>query len=207
MGDPARFSSGACGQSAWTRRQVVTSTTCAAVAAFFVERVQAHSRAGPITPPAPCPRVRLTTAAGQKTDLSRVVMGRITALQLMFTGCSATCPIQGSIFADTQNRLAKSGLLLQLLSISVDVLGDDAQSLRGWLNRHGAVPARWTAAVPLMADLPALTQFLRGRNSDADSHSTQVYLFNRRAELVFVTSELPPGAQLAGLLSELDTKS
>ena len=79
--------------------------------------------------------------------LQTLLKGHITAVQLMFTGCTATCPIQGAIFADAASQLATAGRELRLLSISIDPLGDDAQALTAWLQRYGAQPQRWGAAV------------------------------------------------------------
>jgi protein SCO1/2 len=146
----------------------------------------------------------LKGADGNVFELGRRLTGCITALQLMFTACSATCPIQGAIFADAQARLSNAPERLRLLSVSVDPLSDDPKALRTWLARFGAAPGRWTAASPSMSDQNRLPDFLRGRASDADRHAKQVFLFNKRAELVFRTTELPPGAYLAELMLDLD---
>jgi protein SCO1 len=171
-------------------------------------RAHAHSRAGPVEPPLPCPSLRLSTADRRSLDLRQLLAQRITAVQLMFTGCSATCPLQGAIFADAQQRLAKASPRVRLLSVSIDSLADDAKALQAWLARYAAARERWTAAVPVAgADVERLLRFLNGKGDGADSHSTQTYLFDAKAQLVFITPELPGGALLARLMTELDAKS
>lgn len=164
----------------------------------------AHSSIGPVDPPQRAPEMILGGADENAFELRRRLTGCVTAVQLMFTGCSATCPIQGAIFAEAQARLLKTAEHLRLLSVSVDPLSDDPKALRAWLARFGAAPGRWTAASPSVKDLTKLPDFLRGRASDADRHATQVFLFNKKAELVFRTTEPPPGADLAQLMLDLD---
>ena len=110
----------------------------------------------------------------QRFDLAQRLCGKVTAVQLIFTGCSATCPIQGALFADVARRLHGSGTAL--LSLSIDPLSDDAPALRGWLQRFGPSP-QWRAAAPRVGDVDRLLDFLRGRAAGSDRHTTQVYLF------------------------------
>ena len=83
-----------------------------------------HEPFGPLRPPLPAPRLLLTADDGKRVELTERLRGRVTALQLMFTGCSATCPIQGALFAEVQRLLKGTAAHLRLLSISIDPLGD-----------------------------------------------------------------------------------
>lgn len=186
------------------RRRLLNSVAAGAFGLLWPALTVAHSSIGPVDPPQRAPEMTLNGADGNAFELRRRLTGCVTALQLMFTGCSATCPIQGAIFADAQTGLLKAARHLRLLSVSVDPLSDDPKALSAWLVRFGAQPGRWTAASPSMKDQNSLPDFLRGRASDADRHATQVFLFNKRAELVFRTTELPPGAHLAELMLDLD---
>jgi protein SCO1/2 len=121
----------------------------------------------------------------------------------MFTGCTATCPIQGAIFADAASQLATAGRELRLLSISIDPLGDDAQALTAWLQRYGAQPQRWGAAVPLVKDVDKLLDFVRGRASGVDRHTAQAFLFDRHARLAYRTADMPAGGDLVALMRQL----
>ncbi len=173
--------------------------------------VMAHQRAGPVTPSRAMPQLQVVGSTSQTLELSQWMRGRITAVQLMFTGCSATCPIQGATFAQAQQQLAQASLRLALLSVTIDPLNDDPRALAGWLQRFGATPPRWTAVAPVLSQADNLRRFLLGSSgaqpSSTAEHTTQVFLFNTRAELVFATSELPSGDQVARLMSALDKTS
>jgi protein SCO1 len=145
----------------------------------------------------------VTTAEGRTVSLRSLLEGHITAVQLMFTGCSATCPIQGAVFADTSRMLAGATRELRLLSVSIDPLGDSPKALDAWLSRFGAPPQRWTAAVPRMQEVDALIDFLRGRASGVDRHTAQAFLFDRQARLAFRTIDMPSGADLSALMRQL----
>jgi protein SCO1 len=166
----------------------------------------AHESAGPVRPRQAAPaELRLSTIDGRRTLLPDLLKGHITAVQLMFTGCSATCPIQGAIFADAQARLAPADKHLRLLSISIDPLSDDGPTLARWLGRFGAQPARWSAAAPAVRDVDPLLDFLRGRATGADRHTTQAYLFDRQGRLAFRTVDMPPGDELVRLMEALSS--
>jgi len=185
------------------RRLVIAAAAAGALAPWPMRRALAHASFGPVAPRQPLPRIAVTTTDGERTGLARLLNRRITAMQLMFTGCAATCPIQGALFADTQAHLAGSDKTLQLLSISIDPLGDDARSLSAWLARFDAQPSRWRAAVAHRDDVDRLLDFLRGRAGGIDRHTTHVYLFDADARLAFRTAEMPAGAELAGLMKQL----
>lgn len=179
------------------------ASAVAVSAAWVASPVAAHATYGPVTPPALAPALALTGSDGQAVALHTVLKGHVTAVQLMFTGCTATCPIQGAIFADTQLQLAQAGRDLRLLSLSIDPLGDDAKALAAWLGRFGAQTPRWTAAVPRVKDVDPLIDFLRGRASGVDRHTAQAFLFDRRGRLAFRTADMPAGADLAALMRQL----
>lgn len=170
---------------------------------WLQRRAAAHALYGPVTPPVQPPDMTLTTAQGRSVAFQTLLKGHITAVQLMFTGCTATCPIQGAIFADAASRLATAGLELRLLSISIDPLGDDTRALAAWLHRYGAQAPRWGAAVPLVKDVDKLLDFLRGRASGVDRHTAQAFLFDRQARLAFRTTDMPAGGDLAALMRQL----
>jgi protein SCO1 len=160
----------------------------------------AHDPFGRVEPAQPAPAMALVGDDTQRLDLAQRLSGKVTALQLMFTGCSATCPIQGALFAEVARRLPVSGTAL--LSLSIDPLNDDARALRGWLQRFGPSP-HWHAAAPRVGDVDRLLDFLRGRAAGSDRHTTQVYLFDRNARFVYRTPELPPPAHVTELLADM----
>ena len=156
-----------------------------------------HDPFGGIEPPLPAPVLACRRDDAQTATLPNLLRGQVTAVQLMFTGCSALCPIQGALFAEVRRRLGSSPG--RLLSLSIDPLNDDPKALRSWLDRFDAPPS-WRAAVPRPDDVGPLLDFLRGRAEGVDSHTGQVFVFDRQARLVWRTPELPPAAHVVGLV-------
>jgi protein SCO1 len=178
--------------------------------------VHAHDSMGPVNPPTLAPDLQITDHHGRARALRELLGDHITVLQTMFTGCSTVCPIQGALFARVQQRLAQINTrqVVQLLSISIDPLGDSPQALNAWLQRLQAPasahppapvktptqpqphsPPRWSAAVPKMADVTALQRGLDGATAPsakpADDHSSRLYFFDAQARLRWRSSELP----------------
>lgn len=160
-----------------------------------------HDPFGPVRPPLPAPKLPLTGDDGKRFELTDRLRGRTTALQLMFTGCSATCPIQGALFGAVAPLLAGQREM-QLLSLSIDPLGDSPQAVRAWLARFGT-HANWQAAVPRVDDVDRLLDFVRGRAAGADRHTAQVYLFDRQARLAYRTADMPPARFVADMMGDL----
>ncbi len=170
-------------------------------AAWPLAGVQAHNDAGRVRPALPAPVLPLTLHDGRRSTLPQLLRGHATALQLMFTGCSATCPIQGALFAGVQQGLAgQRGV--QLVSLSVDPLGDDAPGLARWLQLYGA-GSQWRGGLPRVADVDALFDFLRARSREPDRHTAQVYFFTPQAELALRSTHFPSAEQVLGMLAGL----
>lgn len=161
----------------------------------------AHEPFGPLRPPLPSPKLALAGDDGKRFELTDHLRGHTTALQLMFTGCSATCPIQGALFGALAPLLA-GRREMQLLSVSIDPLGDSTQAVRAWLDRFGA-NANWRGAVPRVEDVDRLLDFVRGRAAGADRHTAQVYLFDRQARLAYRTADMPPAHFVAETMGQL----
>ena len=159
-----------------------------------------HEPFGPVLPRLAAPRLRLTDDSGRPGEWPALMKGRRTAVQLMFTGCSATCPIQGALFAELAARVHDPGV--QLLSLSIDPLNDTPAALRAWLAKFGSA-AGWRAAVPDRRDADRLVDFLKGRAPGVDRHTAQVYLFDRNARLAYRTEDMPAPARVAELLALL----
>jgi protein SCO1/2 len=168
-----------------------------------------HMALGPLDPPRPAPALALTLHDGRAARLDRLLAGRWSALQLMFSGCTTTCPLQGAVFAALQSRLENRPPPVQLVSISIDALGDDTRSLSAWLKRHGAGPG-WVAGVPGVRDVDRLLDFVAGRAApgrSADRHTAQVYVFDPRGRLAFRFAELASARDIAEVLGEMQRRA
>jgi protein SCO1/2 len=186
---------------AMKRRRALGALLAAGAGAVCAQPAPApHDDLGPLRPALPVPALELVDEAGRPFNLAERLRGRVSAVQLMFTGCSATCPIQGALFAAVAPRLPMPQA--QLLSLSIDPLGDTSAALRAWLARFGGHPA-WHAGLPDVQGAEQLLSFLRGRARGADRHTAQVYLFDRQARLAWRTVEMPPAAQVVELLGEM----
>lgn len=187
-----------------SRRDCLKAGT--ALALLRTRRVQAHGWLGPVTPALSLPPMDVTLHDGRRLPLAQVLRGRLTALQLMFTGCSSICPVQGAVFAELQALLQytprRVGPAPQLLSISIDALGDDARALATWRGRFGAGPG-WLVAVPGVAAVDGLLEALRGRAIGPDRHSAQVFVIDGAGRLVFRCAELASAESVAQVLRQI----
>ena len=183
-----------------TRRQALALVLALGGAAqqAVVKLAHAHNDVGRVQPALPAPALPLTLQDGRRSTLPRLLAGQATALQLMFTGCSATCPIQGALFGAVQQRIhGRPGV--QLLSVSVDPLGDDAPAMQRWMQQFGA-GTQWRGALPAVADVDKLFDFLRARSREPDRHTAQVYFFNTKGELALRSTDFPSAEQVASML-------
>jgi protein SCO1/2 len=167
--------------------------------------VSAHGLLSPVTPALPLPALEVMLHDGRRLPLAAVLRGRPTALQLMFTGCSSVCPVQGAVFAELQALLRRETAgrapAPQLLSISIDALGDDAPALARWRTQFGA-GADWRAGVPDLAGVDRLLDTLRGRATGVDRHSAQVFIVDGAGRLVYRCAELASATAVAQVLRQ-----
>lgn len=155
---------------------------------------------GWVNPRSAAPAPALACADGRRRTLRQLLAGQVSAVQLIFTGCNGSCPTQGALFAAVAQQLPPFGL--QLLSISIDALGDTPATLAEWQGRFGR-HAFWQAGVPAVADVDPLTEFLRGLRGSAGTHTAQVFVFDRQARLAYRTGDAPASSLVAGLLTHV----
>lgn len=202
MTTPALLSTASSASPFAFRRRLLTAAGLALLAAP-AHRALADG-IGPMRPRRTPPPTRLLRHDGRPITLAEQLGGRVTAVQLMFTGCSAICPLQGALFAGLQARLAARGATdVQLLSLSIDPLGDTPKALNEWRARYEAGP-RWSAAAPAASDLDKLLDLLGPAGASlGDRHTTEVHLFDREGRLAWRTSGLPPVDEISGALQQL----
>ncbi len=184
------------------RRRWVVAGLAASLALRAVP-ASAHGSIGPVKPPLGVPDIEIVGSDGFRGPLRERLLGRVTAIQLMFTQCKSICPIEAATFTRTQEALA--GIAsdgIQLLSLSIDPLTDTPEVMKAWLDGLGA-GAGWTAAAPVEPDLARARAFFDGASSFGEDHSTAMSLTNRAGLLVWRTPELPPAEEVARLLGHL----
>jgi protein SCO1/2 len=158
---------------------------------------------GRIKPPVPIPDVKLVENSGTETALAAIAQGHATAVQLMFTQCTTTCPIQAAIFQRVQRLIPEMAAKnIQLLSLSVDPEADTPKAMSAWLKRFHAGP-NWIGAAPSQKDGPQIQNFFGRANGAFASHSTQVNIVDRKGRLVWRTIELPTAEEIANVLQKL----
>jgi protein SCO1/2 len=161
---------------------------------------RAHYPFGPVEPRLAPPSLSLLGADGKELDLPVWLKGRPTAVQLVFTRCTTTCPIQGALFAALAPKLERGA---RILSVSIDPEHDTPAELSAWMARFGSHPAWYAAAPRDLAGVDVMFDFLRGRAQGLDRHSVQVYLFDTQGQLAYRTADMPSPAEVVSVLGKL----
>ncbi len=185
------------------RHFLKTASAAVPFAAARIAMGEIESDHGRIKPPVPIPDVKLVQNSGAETTLAAIARGHATAIQLMFTQCTTTCPIQAAIFQRVQHLIPEmASKNIQLLSLSVDPEADTPKAMSAWLKRFHAGP-EWIGAAPAPKDGPQLQNFFGRANGAFASHSTQVNIVDRQGRLVWRTIELPTAEEIANVLQKL----
>jgi protein SCO1/2 len=137
-------------------------------------------------------------AEGGSLLLPKLFQGRVTAVQLMFTTCNSTCPMQGAAFGALAARLRGPGW--QLLSLSIDALGDTPQRLIAWQRPFGT-HAQWRLGLPAVVDAEHLRDFFQGSAGRAGTHTSQVFLVDAQARLAWRSGDSPELAVVAAAMN------
>lgn len=186
------------------RRQLMRGLAAGVAGATLGGVALAHQVAGRLDPPLPPPALPVRWHDGSQRRLADVLQGRVTALQMMFTTCTATCPIQGALFASVRDRLGAARPDVQLISLSLEPLVDTPKALSEWLKRHGEGRGRrWLAGSPDIRSLNAWVDFLKSAQPGPDRHTGQVYLFDQQGRLALRTVDFPAPEQVLGMLDGL----
>ena len=179
------------------RRRFVEAMLGVAMLPLLTQRTRAHEL-GWSTPAIAIPRLACVCSDGRSTTLLELLNGKTTAVQLMFTGCSAICPMQGALYARIQSYLTDHAKRnIQLLSLSIDPLSDDPKALSGWLKRLDAREG-WIAAAPAMAALTQMTTLFNGRAAP-DTPAAR-FAVRHDGQLVWRTADLPAPRDVVDLL-------
>jgi protein SCO1 len=180
---------------------------CAASLPLMGVCLRARAEAPPtgwVQPAVPAPPLRVIQAPGKAVALGELLAGHVTAVQLMFTGCSTSCPVQGALFAALAARPGRQPV--QLLSISIDVLGDTPDTVAAWQRRLGP-HATWRGAVAHPNDVDRLATYLKGAASRSGTHTAQVFVFDRQGRLSYRTGDNPGLRELEALIDGVGRSS
>lgn len=182
------------------RRQVLALAGLWAVGRPLAGAEALQPPEGWVHPRRPAPMFGVVGADGRRQPLPAILGGKVTAVQLMFTGSKATCSIQGALFGALASRLGSDDS--RLLSISIDSLGDTPATLSGWQSRFGRHPG-WATAVAAVEEVGRLTDFMKGIAARPGTHTAQVFVFDRQSQLCFRTGDSPAIGELEALLSHV----
>lgn len=108
-----------------------------------------------------------------------LVKGRIVAVNFVFTGCSAVCPIMGASFAKLQTLLGPQAGEVSLVSVSLDPLTDTPAALLAWSRKFGAQPG-WTLVTGGRPEMNALLASLGASATDPGSHAPLIVIIDDR---------------------------
>jgi protein SCO1/2 len=189
-----------------TRRALLVALGLGASGVVPAGAVGHDEEPGPVRPPRVIPDIAIALEDGRSTGLRALCTGRVTALQFVLTACSSMCPVLGAIFSQVQQLLAIDGFGdVQLVSLSLDPLGDTPQGLTRWMRSFHAGP-NWHAALPRV-DQSALVGALLalGVNGtiERDRHTATVLAIDRNARLVWRSESLPDSIHLSRILTDL----
>jgi len=99
-----------------------------------------------------------------------LVKGRVVAINFVFTGCSAVCPLMGANFASVQQLLGDRAPQAALISVSIDPLNDTPAKLREWRDKFSKKQG-WTLVTGRKNDMDRLLQSLGAAAPDPGSHA------------------------------------
>jgi protein SCO1 len=184
-------------------RRLFLAGAAASFAAHPGSAQTAHVGFGPVRPPLPVPALRVVRHDGMSCTLADLLNQHVTGVQLVFTSCQATCPIQGAIFSRTQHLIPdQASRGIRLLTLSVDPQHDGPKALAAWLKTFRA-GRDWIAAAPELGGLEQMRAFFGPGSSPNDNHTTQVSVVDRKGRLVWRTPTLPSAEDVADLLRRM----
>jgi protein SCO1/2 len=133
------------------------------VSSAFLWFTQPSVAAGP--DPSHFPNVELTTQDGKKVHFyDDLIKGKIVAIDLIYTTCEYSCPLETARMAQVQKKLgARVGSDIFFYSISIDPEHDTPEVLKAYMEKFHVGPG-WT--------------FLTGKKQDIDFLSKRLGLYS-----------------------------
>jgi protein SCO1/2 len=107
-----------------------------------------------------------------------LVQGRVVAINFVYTGCSAVCPLMGAHFARVQQLLGDRPAA-GLVSVSIDPLNDTPDQLRAWRDQFSKKPG-WTLVTGRRNDIDRLLSSLGAAAPDPGAHAPFLLIVDGR---------------------------
>ena len=106
------------------------------------------------------PKVTLTTQTGDAVDFYDLIKGRIVAIELIYTSCEYSCPLETARLAHVQRLLGdRMGRDVFFYSISIDPAHDTPAVLKKYAEQYGAGPG-WLFLTGKAEDIELLSKKL-----------------------------------------------
>ena len=182
------------------RRRLLSLAATVALPGSIPRALAADAPTGWLQPRLAVPPFRVISADGRKLSFAGALAGKVTAVQLMFTGCSSTCPVQGALFAAVAPGLRSTDA--QLLSVSIDALGDTPTRMSNWQAKFGRSPS-WLTSIADIADVDRLVDFMKGKAGKSGTHTAQVFICDRLGRLCYRTGDSPAAGEVQALLARV----
>ncbi|MBV9718924.1 MAG: SCO family protein [Candidatus Eremiobacteraeota bacterium] len=130
----------------------------------------------------------LVDQTGRHFTLSSL-LGRPLIVTFVAAHCTDACPLINAQFADASRRIASAHLSGRLLTVTLDPEHDSPATMRVLAQRFEANPRYWLLAAGSIRNVHAVMREFavvseQGRRGFHDEHTTFVYVFNKRGELV-----------------------
>jgi protein SCO1 len=142
-----------------SRRAAAAATFLAVIAAIGIAPcagVHAQSRWGATY----FPRVSLTTQNNDAVEFYDLIKGKIVAIQLIYTTCQYSCPLETARLAHVQKLLGdRMGRDVFFYSISIDPAHDTPAVLKTYADQYGAGPG-WLFLTGKAEDIELLSKKL-----------------------------------------------
>lgn len=128
------------------------------------------------------PKVPLTTQNGDAVEFYDLIKGKIVAIQLIYTSCQYSCPLETARLAHVQKLLGeRMGRDVFFYSISIDPAHDTPAVLKTYAEQYGAGPG-WLFLTGKAEDIALLSKKLglyTEPNAEAkDGHTATLLIGN-----------------------------
>jgi protein SCO1 len=164
---------------------------------------------GVFTDAPPAPEFSLRDQNGQTIAMSQL-RGKVVALTFLYTHCPDVCPLMASQLAAADQRLGTDARNVEIVSVSVDPLGDTLPAVKKFTEDHNlADQANWHYLMGSPGQLQPVWEAYHVGSSASTAgdvqgvdHSAMVYLADKAGKLRVI---LPSNFTVADFLQDVHT--